>query len=124
MAIVRIIAGIALGIALGIGCVLLGDWINMQLFPPPPPQDWLDYSQNAPVYKLIALPITYTIAAFIAALAAAKIGARIWAGWVAGGVLTAATFANLVVISHPRWMTILCVVCVPLAAWFGARLAR
>ncbi len=123
MAIARIILGIVIGIALGLGAVIAGDMLNHQLFPPPPPDQWREYAVSAPFYKLVGLPIAYTIAAFAAAFAAAKIAARTWAGWVAGGVLTAATFANLIMVIHPLWMTIACVVFVPAAAWFGAKLA-
>lgn len=123
MGIVRIILGIVIGIAVGLGAVIAGDMINHAMFPPPPPEQWLDYSRNAPFYKLIGLPVAYTIASLVAAFAGAKIAARVWVGWIAGGVLTAATFANLVMISHPLWMTIVCIVFVPLAAWFGAKLA-
>jgi len=120
MGVLRIVIGVLIGVALGIGCVLAGDWINMQMFPPPPPPEWRDYALNAPFYKLVALPVAYTIAAFVAAFAAAGIAQRRWAGWIAGGLLVASTFANLVMIVHPMWMTIACIVFAPLAAWFGA----
>lgn len=124
MGVVRIILGIIVGIALGLGCVIAGDWLNHQMFPPPPPEQWREYSLSAPFYKLIGLPIAYTFAALVAAFAAAKIAARVLAGWIAGGVLVAGTFANLVMVTHPLWITIACVVFVPAAAWFGARWGR
>lgn len=123
MASVRIILGVVIGVALGLGVVMLGDTLNHMMFPPPPPQDWPDYAFDAPVHKLIALPITYTIAAFVAGFAAAKIAARAWAGWIAGGLLVAATFANLFLIVHPLWMIAACIVCVPAAAWLGVKFA-
>ncbi len=123
MAVVKIILGIVIGIALGLGVVMLGDKLNHMMFPPPAPQDWPEYAFSAPVHKLIALPITYTIAAFAAAFVAVKIAARAWAGWIAGGLLVAATFANLFLIPHPLWMMAACIVSVPAAAWFGAKLA-
>ena len=78
--------------------------------------------QTAPVLSLLGLPVTWTIAAFVASFAAAKIGARRWAGWVAGCVLAAATALNLVMIPHPLWMLATAIVFVPASAWFGAQL--
>lgn len=123
MAIVRIILGVIIGVVLGLGVVILADKLNHMMFPPPPHPEWRDYAINAPFYKLIALPLGYAIAAFIAAFAAIKIAARALAGWIAGGLLVAATFANLVMIIHPLWMTVACIVFVPAAAWFGVKLA-
>ncbi len=123
MAIVRIVLGLVIGFALGLGCVIVGDMINHALFPPPPPEQWREYAVSAPFYKLMGLPVAYTLASFVAAFAGAKIAARIWAGWIAGGFLAGATFTNLFMIPHPLWMTVVCVVFVPAAVWFGAKLA-
>lgn len=128
MAVIRLILGIIIGIAAGVGLVMLGDMLNHRFFPPPPevqitnPEAIRDYMQTAPVLSLLGLPVTWTIAAFVASFAAAKIGARRWAGWVAGGVLIAATGLNLVMIPHPLWMLIAAIVFVPAGAWFGAQL--
>jgi hypothetical protein len=130
MAIVRIILGIVIGVAVGIGVVMIGDMINHRIWPPPPevqvtnPEAIAAYMRTAPITSLLALPVTWTIAAFAAAFSGAKIAARVWPGWVAGGVLFAATGLNLVMIPHPPWMLIAAVVLVPLAAFFGAKLAR
>lgn len=121
MAIVRIILGIVIGVALGMGAVIVGDIVNHQLFPPPPPEQLQDYLATAPIVALIGLPIAYSLAALVAAFAGAKIAGKVWPGWVAGGVLVAGTIANLVMITHPLWMTIACAVFVPLAAFLGAR---
>lgn len=128
MGAVRIVLGIVLGIAVGIGLVMAGDAINHQLWPPPPdlqvtnPEAIRDYMATAPITSLLGLPVTWTIAAFAGAFAAAKIGARAWAGWIAGGVLFALTGMNLVMIPHPLWMLVAAIVAVPLAAWFGGKI--
>jgi hypothetical protein len=128
MAVVRIVLGIVVGIAVGFGLVMLGDMINHRLFPPPAdvqitnPEAIRDWMATAPVISLLGLPLTWTIAAFAGAFAAAKIGARAWAGWIAGGALFAATCLNLAYIPHPLWMLIAALVLVPAAAWFGAKL--
>lgn len=129
MTIVRIILGIIIGAALGIGIVMAGDALNHMLWPPPPsvqitnPESIRDYMATAPITSMLGLPVTWTLAAFAAAFAAAKIGARVWCGWVAGALMCAATGLNLLLIPHPLWMLIVSVIAVPLAAFLGARLA-
>lgn len=128
MAIVRIILGIVIGVAVGLGLVMAGDWINHRLWPMPAdvqitnPEAIRDYMATAPITSLLGLPVTWTFAAFAGAFAGAKIGARVWAGWISGGLLFAATCLNLAMIPHPLWMLIASVVLVPLAVWFGAKL--
>lgn len=122
MTVVRIIIGLVVGFALGLGFVIGGDRLNHALFPPPPPEQWAEYALTAPVQNLALLPITYIVAALLSAFVAAKIGGRAWAGWIAGGFLTGAMFVNLFMITHPLWITVVCVVGAPLAVWFGARL--
>lgn len=122
MPVLRIIIGVIVGFALGLGVVIGGDALNHALFPPPSLDQWAEYVRTAPVQALIGLPIAYILAAFVAAFVAAKIARRAWAGWIAGGFLTGATFVNLFAITHPTWMIAVCVVGAPLAVWFGARL--
>jgi len=124
MTIVRIIVGVVVGFALGLGVVIGGDLLNHTLFPPPTPEQWAEYALTAPVQNLILLPVAYILAAFVAAFVAAKIARRAWAGWIAGGFLTGATFVNLFTIAHPIWLIAICVVGAPLAIWCGALLAR
>lgn len=128
MSIVRIVLGIVLGVALGFGLVMLGDTLNHMVFPPPPelqvtnPEAIRDYMATAPILSLLALPVTWTIAALVAAFAGAKIGAHVWVGWVVGALMVAATGLNLALIPHPLWMMIAAIVFVPAAGWFGAML--
>jgi hypothetical protein len=128
MAIVRIILGIVVGIAIGLGLVMAGDWINHQLWPPPPevqvtnPESIREYMATAPITSLLGLPVTWTFAALAGAFAGAKIAERVWVGWISGGLLFAATCLNLAMIPHPLWMLITSAVLVPLAVWFGAKL--
>ncbi|HYD87036.1 MAG TPA: hypothetical protein VEA80_06155 [Vitreimonas sp.] len=123
MSILRIILGVVLGAALGLGVVMAGDVLNHLVFPPTTLEKFVADVRAVPAHKLAALPVAYALAAFVAAFAGAKIAARVWAGWIAGGLLTAATFANLVMIAHPLWFTAACVVLAPTAAWLGAHLA-
>jgi hypothetical protein len=128
MAVVRVVLGVLIGIAAGVGVVMLGDMLNHRFFPPPPevqvtnPEAIRDYMQTAPMLSLLGLPVTWTVAAFVGAFAAAKIAARRWAGWIAGCALFAATGLNLVLIPHPFWMLIAAIIFVPAGAWFGAQL--
>jgi hypothetical protein len=107
---------------------MAGDWINHRLWPPPPevqitnPEAIRDYMATAPITSLLGLPVTWTFAALAGAFAGAKIGERVWVGWISGGLLFAATCLNLAMIPHPLWMLISAIVLVPLAVWFGAKL--
>lgn len=123
MQVVRSIFGNVLGIALGLGVVVAGDTLNLLLFPPTAAEKFLSDVRALPFSKLLALPFVYALAAFAAAWTATKIAARMWAGWIAGGVLMAATYANLVLVAHPTWFTIVCIVLAPLAVWFGVKLS-
>lgn len=128
MGAIRIILGVVIGVAVGIGLVMVGDVINHRFFPPPPevqitnPEAIRAYMQTAPITSLLGLPVTWTIAAFAAGFAGAKIGAKTWAGWIAGGLIFGATCLNLVMIPHPLWMLVAAVILVPAAAWFGGKL--
>lgn len=124
MSIMRIALGSLAGVVVGLCAVTAGDTLNHLIFPPPPPDQWASYVATAPFTVFVGLVVTYAAAAFLAAFTAAKIAVRVWPGWIAGGLLTAATFANLFMITHPLWMTIICVMLTPLAAWFGAKAAR
>ncbi len=129
MAFLRIVLGIVVGLALGIGIVMIGDALTHRFFPPPPevevtnPASLRDYMQNAPVLSLLGLPVTWTLAALIGAFAAAKIAGRTWAGWLVGALLFAATALNLALIPHPLWMLVAAIIFVPAAAYLGPRLA-
>lgn len=128
MAILRIILGVVTGLALGIGLVMVGDVINHRFFPPPPdvqvtnPEAIRAYMQSAPITSLLGLPITWTVAAFAAAFAGSRIANRAWAGWIAGGLIFAATCLNLAMIPHPLWMLVAAIALVPAAGWFGGKL--
>jgi len=129
MNILRVIAGLVVGLALGVGIVAGGEMLNHMLWPPPAelqvtnPEAVRDYLASAPLAALLGLPLVWTIAAGAGAFAAAKIAGRAWAGWVVGALLFAATMANLFLIPHPLWMLIASVICVPLAAYWSAKMA-
>lgn len=128
MSMLRIVLGLVLGVAIGLGLVMAGDMANHALFPPPPdlqitnPDALRAYMAEAPILSLLGLPVTWTVAVFAAAFAGAKVAGRAWVGWVAGGLLFAATLANLALIPHPIWMLAWAVALLPPAAWFAARL--
>ena len=128
MIILRIVLGVIIGAAIGVAIVSLGDYLNHRFFPPPPdvqvtnPEAIRAWMAEAPILSLLGLPVTWTVAALAAAFAGAKIGARAWAGWIAGALIVAATALNLMLIPHPVWVLIAAIALVPLAAWFGGKL--
>lgn len=128
MTIVRIVLGIVIGVAVGLGLVMVGHAVNHHFWPPPPdvqvtnPQALRAYMQSAPITSLLGLPVTWTIAALASGFAGAKIGAKAWVGWISGGLIFAGTCLNLALIPHPLWMLVAAIVFVPAAAWLGAKL--
>ncbi|MDX2275710.1 MAG: hypothetical protein NW206_09700 [Hyphomonadaceae bacterium] len=127
MAILRILLGVVIGVVLAMLIVMAGDWLYMRLFPLPPEVDATNpssigaYLASAPVVSLLGLPLTWTIAGGVGALAAAMIARKRWAGWIAGAILFASTLLNLAFIPHPWWMLAAALICVPAAIWAGAR---
>jgi len=127
MIVVRIILGVIIGVVIGFLLVMGGDMLNHALWPPPPevqvtnPDSIREYMATAPIMSLLGLPVTWTIAAFAAAFAGAKIGTHAWVGWIAGALILAATGLNLALIPHPLWMLLAAIVFVPLAVWLGAK---
>jgi len=130
MGVLKIIFEIILGLAIGVGVVFLGEMLNHQLWPPPAelnvtnPDAVRAYLETAPLPALIGLPLVWTVATGLGAFAATKVASHVWAGWLVGALLFAATALNLAFIPHPLWMLVASVTCVPLAGLFGAQFGR
>ncbi len=128
MTALRIILGVVVGLAAGVGLVFVGEMLNHQLWPPPEdlqvtdPEAVRAYFETAPLEALFGLPLVWIVAAGAGSFLGAKIANRAWAGWIVGGLLLAATLLNLSLIPHPLWMWATGVLGVALAAYFAAKL--
>lgn len=126
----RLVLSIVGGVVVAFVIVLLGDMASQSLAASagPAPTDMSDraamqaYVAGLPTAVFITMLATWTIAAFAAAVLAARFGRRgAWPGWVAAGLFLCATAANLIMIPHPAWMAVAGVVLVVAAGWFGAK---
>jgi len=90
------------------------------------PEQILAYVQGLPVGALIFVLAGWVIGTFGGALLAAwisKTSPMLCAG-IVGGLMLAATIANLLMIPPPAWFAIVGVVGVPLAAWAAGKLRQ
>jgi len=126
----RLVLSIVGGVVVAFVIVLLGDMASQSLAASagPAPTDMSDraamqaYVAGLPTAVFITMLATWTIAAFAAAVLAARFARRgAWPGWVAAGLFLCATAANLIMIPHPAWMAVAGVVLVVAAGWFGAK---
>lgn len=126
----QIVAGVA-GLAAGVLVVSGIEAIGHAVYPPPPGLDFANPDavraamQRMPPGALLFVVAAWLAGAFLGAWVATRLahGIRI-PGLVVGGLLLAATLANLFLIPHPVWMAVAGVAGVPLATWMGVLAAR
>lgn len=109
----RDLLAVLLGAVLGLGCVVAFDALSHVFHPGAVPPDMEDvtafrtYMERAPAAAKGVLLFGWFLAAFIAASIATIIARRVgWPGWLAGGLLWAATASNAIVLPHPTWMVV------------------
>ena len=69
--------------------------------------------------------IAWVVGTFSGSLVASKLGTAnplIFAG-IVGGLILAATIANLIMIPHPLWFSIVSLIAIAATAWFAAKVA-
>jgi hypothetical protein len=110
---VRGLLAVLAGAALGLGCVVAFDALSHVFYPGAVPPDMANadafraYMEQAPAAAKAVLLIGWLLAAFIAASIATIIARGLsWPGYVAGGLLWAATASNAIVLPHPQWMVV------------------
>jgi hypothetical protein len=127
---IRLILSVGFGLVIAVVIVLAGDMLSQSLAASagPTPIDETDrgamqaYMAGLPTVVFVVMLATWTTAALVAAVFAARFGRHgAWPGWVAGGLFLFLTAANLLLIPHPGWVAITGVVLVVAAVWFGAK---
>jgi len=122
-------AGIA-GIAIAIAIVWLIETVGHSVYPPPPNLNFADadamraYTSTLPIGAFLFVGGAWFVATLCGTFAACKIGDAkplVFAG-VVGGLMLIATAANLIMIPHPLWFSILGVAGIIVAAWLGMTL--
>ena len=126
----KILAGLA-GLVAAFAVIALTQRLGHVVHPPPADLDVSDveafreYTANMPITALLFVLIAYYAGSLAGTFVAGWIaGFRtlIYAG-VIGGIVLAGTIANLAVIPHPLWFSVLAVAGIPLSAYLGSRLA-
>jgi hypothetical protein len=126
----NIAAGIA-GVVIAVAIVWLIEMIGHSVYPPPPNLDFADpdlmrdYISTLPIGAFLFVGGAWFVATLCGTFAACKIGTAkpvVFAG-VVGGLMIIATAANLIMIPHPLWFSILGIVGIIVAAWLGMTLA-
>jgi len=125
----RILAGLA-GIVAAFAVIALTQRLGHIVYPPPADLDVRDieafreFTAGMPIMAFWFVLIAYYAGAFVGTFVAGWIaGFRtlLYAGVIGGLVLTG-TIANLVMIPHPVWFSILAVIGIPSFAYLGSRL--
>jgi hypothetical protein len=122
-------AGIA-GVVIAFAIVWLIEMVGHSVYPPPPDLDFADpdamrtYIESLQVGAFLFVAGAWFVATLCGTFAACKIGDAkplVFAG-VVGGLMLIATAANLIMIPHPLWFSILGVAGIIVAAWLGMTL--
>ena len=125
----NIIAGFA-GIIIAGLLVWLVEMLGHAVYPPPTDLNFADadamraYVDTVPVGALLFVGAAWFVGTLGGTLAACKLGGfkpAIYA-LVVGGLMLVATAANLIMIPHPLWFSVLGVIGIVAAAWLGMTL--
>lgn len=128
---IRNVAGAIAGVVTAFVLVMLIEKVGHLIYPPPTDLDFSDpeairpYMATLPFLALLFPMIAWVIGTFAGALLASKIGTvnpLVFAG-IVGGLVLVATIANLIMIPHPVWFSIVSLVAIAASAWFAAKIA-
>ena len=128
---IRNAAAIVVGIVTAFGLIWLIELLGHTIYPPPADLDFSDteairpYIATLPVIALLFPMFAWFIGTFAGSLVGCYIGeARplLFVG-VVGGLVLAATIANLIVIPHPLWFSIISILGIVASAWLALQIA-
>jgi len=128
---IRNAAAFVVGIVTAFGAIWLIEKLGHTIYPPPADLDFSDpeairpYIATLPIFALLFPMFAWFIGTFAGSLVACYVGeARpiLFTG-VVGGLVLAATIANLIVIPHPLWFSIISVLGIVVSAWFALQIA-
>jgi hypothetical protein len=123
--VIAVIAGVVVAFAL----VAAIEWLGQQMYPTPPgldltrPDQAQDYVRNLPLGALLLVLTSWVVATFCGGIVAAAIekGRPRRAAAIVGVVVLLVTLANLVLIPHPLWFSILGVASIVAASLAAGR---
>jgi len=128
---VRNVGAILSGVVTAFVLILVIEKLGHLIYPPPTDLDFSDpeairpYMATLPFVALLFPMIAWVVGTFAGSLVASKIGTAnplAFAG-VVGGLVLAATIANLIMIPHPAWFSAVSLVAIAASAWFAAKIA-
>jgi hypothetical protein len=128
---VRVVVAALVGVITALVLVVGIEAVGHRLYPTPAGIDLSDpdqlrrYVDGLPVGAFLIVLASWVVATFVGGLVAAMVATshpHLLAGSI-GVVILLATFANLVVVPHPTWFSVLAMVTVPVAAWASGVLA-
>ncbi len=126
----KIFGGLA-GIIAAFAVIMIVQTIGHQVIPPPSgmdptnPDSIREAMDSLPIGSFLFVLLSYYGGAFTGSFVATWLGGArpLTSTIVVGGLVFAATVANLVMIPHPLWFSVAALVGIPVAAFLGARLA-
>jgi hypothetical protein len=128
---VRNVAAAVVGIVTAFALIMLIEKFGHIIYPPPPDLDFSDpevmrpYIATLPFLALLFPMIAWVVATFAGTVLACKIGTAnpLAFAAVVGGLVLAGTIANLIMIKHPLWFSLVSLVAVAASAWIAARVS-
>ena len=122
----NLLAGIV-GIAVAMGIIALNEKLGHMVFLPPEGIDFSDpevvrpYLASLPAWALLQVMAGWVVGVFLGILVATKISSASPLAYmfVIGGLIMAATVANLIIIPHPMWFNVTSLGAIALAAWLA-----
>ncbi len=132
MDLLKRIIGITLGIAVGLGFVMVGDYLSTLVHPWPKDLDYtkreviISYMNNLPIAAFLSMLAGYAAGAFLGGMVAALISGRRLSrpSTVVGIVLTIGSVFNQMQIPHPLWFAVVSTLMYIPLAWCGWRVVR
>ena len=121
----RILMGLAAGLAVAIVTIILAEAIGNLLFPPPRGFDMAQSSaESLPIETLVWPVIGWFLGSLAGSALAVHLSRERWVGWAIVGLVLAATVFNFALITHPLWMMVAGPLAAILGGWLGQQVAK
>jgi hypothetical protein len=126
--VLRRIGGVVAGLAIGVILIMIVEDIGVRVYPPPAGIDIHDTKAmqkmmaSMPIGAFLFVLAGFLIATTAASFVASRIARRSAAGIVVGALFLVAGIANLLMVPHPIWFWIACIVVFIAATIAGTRL--
>jgi len=124
----RKIFGVISGLALAFVLIMVLEMVSSYAFAPPAldpsdPEAAKEMMRRMPAVGFLSVLAIYFVSTFVGGFTAAKISREAWAAWVVAAFILVAAIANVVMLPHPIWFTVLAVALIGAAGWLAGRSA-